>query len=250
VNTWIGLFLPVSLVLARTSGFFAVLPIFGWRSLPMRVRVAIALLVTLFFAMNTPVDLPAGEVHWVTAGLLLARELLCGIALGMAANFVFLAAQQGGRMAAMQMGFADAGIIDPVSGEQERPMGMFFEMTFALLFLIAGGHRLLLLTLARSYRAFPVGSTPSTGQMVEGVVGAGSAMLLFALKLASPVLAAFLILAVVLAILARVLPEMNILLTSFPLRVGMGLFMAAAIMPTMNSFAGELAAWMNRYLIA
>jgi len=205
VNTWIGLFLPVSLVLARTSGFFAVLPIFGWRSLPMRVRVAIALLVTLFFAMNTPVDLPAGEVHWVTAGLLLARELLCGIALGMAANFVFLAAQQGGRMAAMQMGFAEA---------------------------------------------FPVGSTPSTGQMVEGVVGAGSAMLLFALKLASPVLAAFLILAVVLAILARVLPEMNILLTSFPLRVGMGLFMAAAIMPTMNSFAGELAAWMNRYLIA
>ena len=74
-------------------------------------------------------------------------------------------------------------------------------------------------------------------------------MLLFALKLAAPVLGAFLILAVLLSILSRALPEMNILMASFPLRVGMGLFMAAAIMPTLETFTIELARWMKKFLI-
>ena len=85
--------------------------------------------------------------------------------------------------------------------------------------------------------------------LAEGVLNAGSTMLVFALKTAAPLLAAFLLLSVVLALLARVLPEMNVLLASLPLRVGMGFFMAAAIMPTLNELADELAAWMNRSLI-
>lgn len=250
METWTQLFLPFALLLARISGFFAVLPIFSWRALPVRVRAGIALLVTVFFAMVIPVDLPPVQAHWLAASLLMTRELLCGLTLGLAANLVFLAAQQGGRIAARQMGFAEAGIIDPSSGEQEQPLGLFFQMCFALFFLVAGGHRLLLIIIARSYESFPVGSTPAAGPAAEGLIQAGSAMLLFGLKLAAPVLAAFLVMSVVLAVLARVLPEMNILLTSLPLRVGLGLFMAAAIMPSLHAFAMELAEWMNRYLIA
>ena len=96
----------------------------------------------------------------------------------------------------------------------------------------------------------PPGATPSIASLAEALVRAGSTMLLFSLKLAAPVLASFLVLGVLLAVLARVLPEMNVLLISFPLRVGLGLFMAAAIMPALHSFAGELAQWINQLLIA
>jgi flagellar biosynthetic protein FliR len=249
VESWIGLFLPFALLLGRIGAFFAVLPIFGWRALPMRVRAGIALLVTVFFAIVAPGAVPPGHAHWLAATVLLVREILCGLALGLAASFVFLAVQQGGRIAAIQMGFAEAGIIDPGSREQERPIAMFLEMTFALFFLAAGGHRLLLTILARSYQAFPVGAVPAPGELAEGLIRAGSTMLVFGLKLAAPVLAAFLILAVVLAVLARVLPEMNVLLTSLPMRVGLGLFMAAAIVPSLHSFTLELARWMKRFLI-
>ncbi|MBS3734262.1 MAG: flagellar biosynthetic protein FliR [Phycisphaerae bacterium] len=244
------LLLPFMLLLGRVAAFFSVLPIFGWRALPMRVRAGIALLVTIFFAMLLP---PApetlGDVHWAAAALLLIREILVGLALGLAARLVFTAAQQAGRIIGRQMGFALANIIDPVSGAGAQPVGLLFEVTFALFFLTAGGHHLLLLALSKSYEAFPVARTPQIGALTEAVLAAGSAMLLFALKLAAPLLAAFLILAVVLAILARVLPEMNILLTALPLRVAVGLFMAAALMPALHGFARELADWLSRNLI-
>ncbi|MFW6132409.1 MAG: flagellar biosynthetic protein FliR [Planctomycetota bacterium] len=248
--TWLQLLLPFSLLLGRVGAFFSVLPIFGWRALPVRVRAGIALLVTVFFAMLLPApEAVRGATHWLTASLLLGHEICVGLALGLAARLVFAAAQQAGRIIGRQMGFALANIIDPVSGEGAQPVGLLFEVTFALFFLAAGGHHMLLTALAKSYHAFPVAQTPEIGAITAAVVSAGSAMLLFALKLAAPVLAAFLILAVVLAILARVLPEMNILLTALPLRVAVGLFMAAALMPALHGFAGELAEWLRRNLI-
>ena len=67
METWTQLFLPFALLLARISGFFAVLPIFSWRALPVRVRAGMALLVTVFFAMVIPVDLPPVQAHWLAA---------------------------------------------------------------------------------------------------------------------------------------------------------------------------------------
>ena len=247
MTVWVNILLPFVLLLARISGFFAVLPIFGWRALPVRVRAGMVLLVTIFFAAIKPAY-PAFGVHWLEAATLVGRELLCGLALGLAVRLVFQTAQQGGRIMGRQMGFALAQIIDPLSGERSQPIGIFYEMTFALFFLAVGGHHLLLRIIAYSYKAFPVGTAPGAQTLAEGMVQAGSAMLLFALQLAAPLLAAFLALSVVLAVLARVLPEMNILLMSLPLRVGLGLFMAAAAIPMLRSVTSQLAGWMGRIL--
>jgi flagellar biosynthetic protein FliR len=126
---------------------------------------------------------------------------------------------------------------------------MLMEMCFAVFFLAAGGHRLMLRLVARSWEVFPVGKWPEVGQVAEAVLDAGLAMLLFALRLAAPMLAAFLVLAVALAILARILPEMNILIASLPMRIGLGLFMAAAILPSIRNFTTELGDWINRLLV-
>jgi len=249
MEAWVAILLPFALMTARVGAFVSVSPIFGWRAVPLVVRAGVALLITVFFAACMPPTVNAAGVHWVRAVVLIFQEATIGLGLGLVARFVYSAVQQGGMIAAQQMGFADAGVIDPVSGTRSRPIAAFFEMTFALLFLAAGGHHLLLAMIARSFKGFPVAAAPDVPVLAEGVVMAGSAMLLFALKLAAPMLAGFLILAVLLCILARVLPEMNILMASFPLRVGAGMFMAAAIMPSLNAFTIELAKWMNRHLI-
>ena len=248
-GTWIPIFLPFALLLGRISAFLAAGPIFSWKAIPMRVRASLALLFTIFFATITPAQPGILAVHWATAVLLLVQEMLCGAALGLAVRFVYHGAQQAGLIAGRQMGFALASIIDPVSGGQAQPISMLFEITFALLFVVAGGHHLLILLIAGSFEAFPIAATPSVAVLTEGLISASSAMLLFALKLAAPLLAAFLVLSVVLAILARVLPEMNILLASLPLRVGLGFFMAAALVPTLEEFAHDLARWINSSLI-
>jgi len=248
LDEWIAILLPFVLLMARVTAFFSLCPIFGWRSVPVVIRAGTAVLMTVFFAVIVPPTVGA-HVHWLLAVVLILQETVVGLAIGLVARLVYSAVQQGGLMAAQQMGFADAGCIDPSSGARSRPIATLFEMTFAMLFLIGGGHHLLLWMIARSFQSFPVAGRPDLAVLVGGVVKAGSAMLLFGLKLAAPMLASFLILAVLLCILARVLPEMNILLASFPLRVGMGLFMAAAMMPSLNSFTSELAKWISEHVV-
>jgi flagellar biosynthetic protein FliR len=146
------------------------------------------------------------------------------------------------------MGLAMAEILDPLTGERAQPLGSLLEMIFIMLFLSANGHHLFLLIISRSYESFPAGSIPTIPALTGGIINAGSTMLLHGLKLAAPILAAFMLLMVVLAVLARMVPEMNILFISLPLRVGLGLLMVAIFMPFISSFVGEFAKLMGKLL--
>jgi flagellar biosynthetic protein FliR len=84
--------------------------------------------------------------------------------------------------------------------------------------------------------------------LVCGIIKASSTMFVASLRLAAPLLAAFLVLMVVLAVLARMVPEMNILFISLPVRVGLGLLMAAIFVPFIEGFVAEFADWMGKLL--
>jgi flagellar biosynthetic protein FliR len=236
------------MVLTRISAFFMVLPVFGWKSIPVRIKVAMTVLLTIFFSMVIPVPVNAGQISSAKAVLLLANEATYGLALGLIAAFVFVAVKFSGRIIERQMGLAMAQILDPLTGERTQPLSSLLEMIFIILFLSANGHHLFLLVISRSYDSFPAGSIPTMPVLAEGIINAGSTMLLHGLKLAAPILAAFLLLMVVLAVLARMVPEMNILFISLPLRVGLGLLMVAIFMPFISSFVGELAKLMGKLL--
>lgn len=240
---------PFMLVLARVSAAVGVMPILGWPGTPMRVRAGVALVVSAALAAVLPPARPP-SLQWVAVGLLLVREVVTGAAIGLVAALVFAGVQQSGVIVAQQMGLAVAAEIDPLTGEEEQPVGTFLEMAFAVLFLAAGGHLVMIRLLARSYEALPVAAPPSPGLLAQAVIEAGALMFVFALRLAAPLVAAFLVLAVILAVLARILPEMNVLLASLPLRVGLGLLLAALMLPILDAFSHELAAWLDGFLIA
>jgi len=240
--------LGFAMVLTRISAFFMVLPVFGWKSIPVRVKVSIALLLTIFFSMITASAAERGPVSVPEAVFLLLNEATYGLALGLIAFIVFTAVKFSGRVIEREMGFAMAQILDPLTGEQGQPLGMLLEMIFILLFLSANGHHLFLLIISRSYEAFPAGSIPTIAVLTGGIVKAGPVLLVGGLRLAAPMLAAFLVLMVALAVLARIAPEMNILFVSLPLRVGLGLLMAAIFLPLINGFVAEFADWMGKLL--
>jgi flagellar biosynthetic protein FliR len=236
------------MVLTRISAFFMVLPVFGWKSIPVRIKVAITVLLTIFFSMIIPVSVNTGQISSLKAILLLANEATYGLALGLVVTCVFIAVKFSGRIIERQMGFAMAQILDPLTGERAQPLGSLLEMIFILLFLSANGHHLFLMIISRSYDSFPAGSMPTIPVLAEGIISAGSTMLLHGLKLAAPTLAAFMLLMVVLAVLARMVPEMNILFISLPLRVGLGMLMVAIFVPFIASFVGEFAKLMGKLL--
>ncbi len=236
------------MILTRISAFFLLVPVFSWMTIPVRIKVSMAVLLAIFFSVIAPTTITARGVGTIEAVLLIANEATYGLALGLIASLIFSAVKFSGRIIERQMGLAMAQIMDPLSSERTRPLGSLLEMIFVLLFLGANGHHLLILIIARSYEAFPAGQIPTVSILAGGVVEAGSTMFVAGLRLAAPMLAAFLLLMIVLAILARAVPEMNILFISFPLRVGLGLLMAAIFLPFINGFVSEFAEWMGKLL--
>jgi flagellar biosynthetic protein FliR len=236
------------MVLTRISAFFLVAPVFSWKTIPARVKVSMVMLLTVFFSLITPFNINPKQVSMLEAILLLSNEALYGLAMGLITVIVFSAVRLFGVITERQMGLMLSSVLDPSTGQRGQPMGMFMEMIFILLFLSVNGHHLLLLIISRSYEAFPSGQIPTIPHLVEGVAQAGSAMLIAGLRLAAPILAAFLVLLVILGVFARIMPDMNILFISMPLRVGLGLLMAGMFLPFINGFISEFAELMGKLL--
>jgi flagellar biosynthetic protein FliR len=240
--------LGLVMVLTRISAFFLVVPVFGWLSIPVRIKVAIVFLLSIFFSMAMSLPFDAGQISPLEALLLISNEAIYGLALGLIVALVFAAVKLSARIVERQIGFAMAEILDPLTGETTQPLSSLLEMIFVILFLSANGHHLLLSIISRSYEAFPAGSVPTTVILTNGIIQAGSVMLISGLKLAAPILAAFLVLMVILAVMARMVPEMNILFISLPIRVGLGFLMIIIFLPFFSSYLSEFANFMNKLL--
>jgi flagellar biosynthetic protein FliR len=90
--------------------------------------------------------------------------------------------------------------------------------------------------------------TPTAAALAESVLKSGSAMMMLALQMSAPILATFLLLMVVLAFLARIAPESNILFMSFPLRCGLGMLMVGIFLPYMAAYLKQFTLWLNRLI--
>ena len=125
------------MILTRISAFFIVLPVFGWKSIPVRVKVAMTVLLSIFFSMIKPISVNPDKISSIKAILLLVNEATYGLALGLIVSCLFAVVKFSGRIIERQMGFAMAQILDPFTGEQAQPLGSLLEMIFILLFLSA-----------------------------------------------------------------------------------------------------------------
>ena len=241
-----GRILAFVIVLTRVSAFMMSAPLFSWVAIPVRIKVAVAFLTSIFFAMITPA---AGSVNSIIqVFLLLANEVVYGIALGLITTLLYSAVKISGRIAERQMGMAMAEVMDPFTGERAQPIGMTMEILFIMLLLSVNGHHFFLRTIATSFEVFEPGTTPELTVLVKGIISSGSLMLTMALKLAVPTIGVFMVLTVVLGILARIAPEMNILFISFPVRIGLGLIIITYLVPFINNYTVQFAKMLTKLL--
>jgi len=240
--------LSFAIVLTRISAFFLVVPVFSWETIPMTIKAAATVLLSVFFSITTPSIITGENISAVQAILLLGGEATYGLALGAIANVIFSTVKLAGRIAEDQMGMTMAEILDPLTQEQSQPLASLLDMIFVIAFLAANGHHLFLKVIQRSYELFPAGKIPTMAALAGNIIEATSMMLIAGLQLAAPLLAAMLILLVALAILARMVPEMDIFFISFPLRIALGLIMLILFVPFIDQFVGESARLMARLL--
>lgn len=219
------------LILARTAAFFAVFPGLGGGAVPMRVKAAAAaaLSALLFTAVPAPALLPSDPFAQV---LLVLRESIVGLLLGSLVNFLFMAAQFGGEIIGVQSGLAAAAIYDPNTQETVGVHGRFYYLIALLLFLSLDLHHPFLRGLGRSFSLLPVGEFGiAPASFLHWAKLAGQVFTL-ALRLSMPVLAALLLLDLALGFLSRLVPQMNIFLVAFPLKIAATLAVLALALRT------------------
>jgi flagellar biosynthesis protein FliR len=243
-----GRLLDFAIVLTRISAFFLILPVFNSVVIPVRLKVSMTLLLSIFFMWIIPTPAITGQISVLQAILMMSCEAIYGLALGAIAAIIFAAVKLSTEIVEQQMGFAMADILDPLTGETAQPLSGLCETIFILLFLAANGHLMFVTVIWRSFVAFPAGKIPTVATLTSGIIQAGSAMMIVSLKLAAPILAAFLVLLVVLAVFARVVPEMDILFNSMPICAGLGILLMTVFIQYLEPFVSEFANLMNKLL--
>lgn len=213
----------LSLVFARISMVIAVIPVFGSGNVPITVKVGLsAFLSIIVYSFSEPSAIP--EVLSVTELLgLILKEGIIGLLFGFITGLLFYGIQFAGHFISFQMGFAMVQIIDPQSQERVPIIGQFYFIMAILLFLIINGHHLILSGLVESFRIVPIGTGILSGELIALLTELTGNVFVLALKIASPIMVTLFLTDVMMGIIARTVPQMNIFFVSLPLKIGMGM---------------------------
>ena len=230
MNTWIASLLWP---LTRILGLVTAAPLFGNKSFPVSAKVGMGVLLALIIAPTVPA-LPAADPLSMAGVLILAQELLIGVAMGFSMRIVFAAVEMAGEICSMTMGLGFATVFDPLSRGRSSAVSQFVALIGTLAFLSVNGHLLLLEVLAESFVSLPISATPISGSMSLQVVRWASIIFSTGLQLSLPIVAALLVTTVALGILTRAAPQLNIFGIGFPITLGVGLLLLSQTIPYLS----------------
>ncbi len=205
----------------RLAATFSVAPVFSARGIPVRLRVLLALALTwMMFGMLPAV--PQVELFSWQGMLLVAQQVLIGLAMGFMLQMVFAAVTVAGENIAMGMGLGFAVMMDPQSGLQVPVVSQFYAIVTTLLFLALGGHLAFLQLVYDSFTLLPVGEPLSRTGLWQ-ILAWGSTMFALAMLVALPVLVAILLVNLAFGVITRAAPQLNIFAVGFPVTLLFGM---------------------------
>lgn len=226
---------PLLWPFVRVLALFAGLPVFSQRNVPLRVRIGLA----LFIALASQASLPAMPLspldNLPLLLLLVAQQLLIGLAMGFAVRVVFAALEFAGELIGLQMGLNYAGFFDPATGNQGTASARFFGSMVAFLFIAINGHLLLINALVQSFQAFPVGEEPFRFLRAAQPQMWGAEIFRIGLWIALPLITMLMFVNLVLGVISRVAPQIGVFSVGFPLTVSIGLIGMVATLPLMQA---------------
>lgn len=221
----LNLFYAFLLLLVRASFFVFFCPVVGGRGVPAMAKIGLALMLSVIFLKE---PYPAIPTHLVELVLVVLKELILGAAMGFSARLVFDGIQLGGQYVGYMMGLSIVNVMDP-QAETAVPLISHFENLMAILvFLSIGGHLWFMEAYSDSLRTIPIGSLSMGVKWAPWLFSLARTLFVIAIKVNAPIFIVMFLIQIVLAISARVVPQMNIFMVGFPLQIFVGLLLLAA----------------------
>lgn len=223
----------------RVSGLLLAAPIIGTRTVPVRVRAALALLISMLLAPSLP---PVASVDPISAtGFVIGcQQLVIGLAMGLVLRVMFSVVEMAGQLMAQQMGLGFASLVDPQTGDQVPVYGQFYILLATLLFLGADGHLHMLQALQHSFALLPLGTTGIGPAGIQLLLEWSGALFSVGLLIALPLIAALLIVNVALGVMARAAPQLNVFAIGFPVMILIGAAVSWFALPGLSRHGARL----------
>lgn len=221
----IALVITILLVTVRFAALFLLTPLFSVTQVPVRIRVLFLLALSFLMVIGLNVLPVETTITPVTLGALIKamiNELILGAALAFGLFAAFGAFMLGGRILDFQMGFGVANLIDPATNMQGPLLGTALSMMAVMTFFLLDGHHMMIRGLVYSLEKIPPG-TSLHDLNIGAVVSQFGVMFVYGVAVVAPAILTLLLLDVGMAIAARTMPQVNMFIVGFPLKIFMGL---------------------------
>lgn len=227
LDVWFALFIWPFL---RILGLMLSEPLFGHRAFPRRIKMGLALLLTITIApmLETP---PAVSFTSAQGIVIAIQQLLIGFALGFSMRLVLSSIEMAGHVTGLTMGLGFAVFFDPLNSAQSPVLAQFIGIFAMLVFLAMNGHLMVISALVQSFQIVPISTAPLHPGGFKAFAEAGGQIFLVGLMLSLPMLAALLIANIAMGILSRASPQLNLFAVGFPLTLSVGFVVLLMALP-------------------
>lgn len=217
----------------RPGAAFIAAPIFGAQTVPVQIRLILSLAIGMAALNSVTITLPdSGVVSFAGVGLVMG-EVLAGLALGFMLQLAYGAAFIAGETIANAMGLGFANMVDPTSGAPTPVIGQFLSILATFLLLAMDGHLMLIQFVIDSYRAMPPGQGLMPNSAIHDIVWFGGTMFGAGVTIALPIAFALILVQIVMAMLARSAPALNLFAVGLPATLLAGLVLLAIGAPVL-----------------
>jgi flagellar biosynthetic protein FliR len=222
------------LIWLRMVSFVFSAAVIGSPSVNVPVKILFSVLLAfIVFPFAKPVMTDKTSLSDLLA-FLAVREVIVGLLLGLLTRFFFFALSMAGELISISLGLGSAQIYNPMTGNNGQVVEQFFSLTGTVIFLALNGHHLFISALVESFQVIPFANLAlDVGGLAE-VTQKFQEIFVIMIKIAAPVVVTILVVNLAMAIMGRAVPQINVLVTSFPVTIMIGLIVLLVALPMMT----------------
>jgi flagellar biosynthetic protein FliR len=225
--------LAFTFIFLRISALLIMIPIIGEKTVPLRVKGGLAILISLLVFPSVQVDMNSlhAEEDIFTLAIAMIGEIMIGVVIGLITKIIFGGIQFAGEMIGIQVGFSIVNVIDPVTSTQVSVIAEFQYLIALLVYLAIDAHHTLIFAIVDSYRIVSPFSYDFSGPLMKHILILSKELFVMAIKISAPIMAVLLFTNVALGVVARTVPQINVFIVGFPVQITVGLIVFGLTAP-------------------
>ena len=211
-------------ILLRAGIFISLFPVIGSKQFPAQFRIGLAVFISLLLTPVVNFEIAENNIP-----LLVMKEIVIAVALGLSVRFVFMAVNMAGTFVSYAMGMSIATVFNPEIG-RDTLISQIYGILAMLFFLAVDAHHNLIYIFIKSFEVLPAGQL-NLKPLLPEIVSLGSGFFVLALKLAAPVMVGLVIVHMLSGFLYKAAPQMNIFFVTMPLNIMLGIVLIILSLP-------------------